>query len=355
VLVLTQRENDKLHAGIIERIMAAVAEPMRVNEQEFHLTCSVGAAVYPANGDNAETLLKHANIAMSRAKERGHNTYQFYAPAMNEQALEHMRLEGDLRNAVEREEFVLHYQPQVNVSSGRIVGVEALIRWNHPVRGMIPPASFIGLAEETGLIVPMGAWALRTACAQAKAWQEGGLGQLRVAVNVSARQFASAGFVESITNVLDETGLAPQCLEIELTESLVMTDVEQAIGIMEDIKALDVKLAIDDFGTGYSGLSYLKRFPIDVLKIDQSFVRDITKNPDDAAIVVSIISLARNLRLDVIAEGVETEEQLAHLRRHGCHEMQGFLFSRPVPAEALTELLREGKGLSAPDSLATGW
>jgi EAL domain-containing protein (putative c-di-GMP-specific phosphodiesterase class I) len=330
-------------------LLATYRPPPAINHGSFYflltgLLCSFAAAAY----------VHRRQFAISGARKQGGDTGRFYAPAMNEQALAHTRLESDLRNAVEREEFVLHYQPQVNVSSGRVVGVEALIRWNHPVRGMIPPASFIGLAEETGLIVPIGAWALRTACTQAKAWQQAGLGQLRVAVNVSARQFASPGFVDSITNVLNETGLAPQCLEIELTESLVMTDVEQAIGIMKDIKGLDVKLAIDDFGTGYSGLSYLKRFPIDVLKIDQSFVRDITKNPDDAAIVVSIISLARNLRLDVIAEGVETNAQLAHLRRHGCHEMQGFLFSKPVPEQALTELLRAGKGLSALNQLATG-
>jgi diguanylate cyclase (GGDEF)-like protein/PAS domain S-box-containing protein len=347
VLVMTQREIGELHVGVIERIMAVVAQPIQVNDHEFHLTCSVGAAVYPTDGDSAETLLKHAHIAASRAKERGRNMYQFYAPAMNERVLERMRLETDLRNAVERDEFVLHYQPQVNLSTGRVVGVEALIRWNHPVHGMMLPGRFIGLAEETGMIVSMGAWALRTACAQTKTWQDAGFDRLRVAVNVSARQFADPDFTETITNVLAETGLAPQCLELELTETLVMTDVEQAIGIMADLKALDVKLAIDDFGTGYSGLAYLKRFPIDVLKIDQSFVRDITEDPDDAAIVVSIISLARSLRLEVIAEGVETHAQLAHLQRYGCHEMQGYLFSRPVPAEALTELLREGSCLTA--------
>jgi EAL domain-containing protein (putative c-di-GMP-specific phosphodiesterase class I) len=264
---------------------------------------------------------------------------------MNKRALERLRLEGDLRNAVDRDEFVLHYQPQVDLRTGRIVGMEALIRWKHPELGMVPPARFIGLAEETGLIVTMGSWVMRTACAQNKAWQEAGLGHLPVAVNVSALQFGQADFVQSIATVLEQTALAPQYLEIEVTESLFMTEVDHAIGILRDLKALGVKLSIDDFGTGYSSLSYLKRFPIDVLKIDQSFVRDLTDHRDDAAIVVSIISLAHSLRLTVIAEGVETKEQGAYLQQHGCDQMQGYFFSRPVPAEELKQMLREGKSL----------
>jgi diguanylate cyclase (GGDEF)-like protein len=345
VLILTEDFDEHMGLGVIQRIMEAVAKPLRINGREFFMTCSIGLAVHPSDGGDAETLLKHAAVAMDRAKERGRNNFQFYTPAMNKRALERLRLEGDLRNAVERDEFVLHYQPQVDLRIGRIVGMEALIRWKHPELGMVPPARFIGLAEETGLIVTMGSWVMRTACAQNKAWQEAGLGHLPVAVNVSALQFGQADFVQSVATVLEQTGLAPQYLEIEVTESLFMTEVDHAIGILRDLKALGVKLSIDDFGTGYSSLSYLKRFPIDVLKIDQSFVRDLTDHRDDAAIVVSIISLAHSLRLTVIAEGVETKEQVAYLQQHGCDQMQGYFFSRPVPAEELKQMLREGKSL----------
>jgi diguanylate cyclase (GGDEF)-like protein/PAS domain S-box-containing protein len=345
VLILTEDFEEHMGVAVIQRIMAAVAKPLRINGREFFMTCSIGLAVHPSDGEDAETLLKHAAVAMDRAKERGRNNFQFYTPAMNTRALERLRLEGDLRNAVERDEFVLHYQPQVDLRTGRIVGMEALIRWKHPELGMVPPARFIGLAEETGLIVTMGSWVMRTACAQNKAWQEAGLGHLPVAVNVSALQFGQADFVQSIATVLEQTGLAPQYLEIEVTESLFMTEANHAIGILHELKALGVKLSIDDFGTGYSSLSYLKRFPIDVLKIDQSFVRDLTDHRDDAAIVVSIISLAHSLRLTVIAEGVESKEQVAYLQQQGCDQMQGYFFSRPVPAEELKQMLREGKSL----------
>jgi EAL domain-containing protein (putative c-di-GMP-specific phosphodiesterase class I)/ActR/RegA family two-component response regulator len=284
---------------------------------------------------------------MYRAKQTGGNNFQFYTSAMNERALERLRLERDLRNALERDEFLLHYQPQVDLRTGRIVGMEALIRWNHPELGMIPPLRFIGLAEETGLIVPIGAWVIRTACAKAMAWQRAGLGHLRIAVNLSARQFGQRDIVQSIATVLEETGLSAGCLEIELTESMVMTEVERAIGILRELKTLGVQISIDDFGTGYSSLSYLKRFPIDVLKIDQSFVRDITVDPDDASITLSIFSLAHSLKLYVIAEGVETEAQLSFLRHHHCDEIQGYYFSRPVPAAAFEQLLKQGKSLPA--------
>jgi diguanylate cyclase (GGDEF)-like protein/PAS domain S-box-containing protein len=345
VLLLPEREDEHLKAGVVQRIMDVVAQPLRIEGHEFFVTFSSGVAAYPADGDNAEMLVKHADIAMYRAKELGRNNFQFYTSAMNERALERLRIEGDLRNALERGEFLLHYQPQVDLGSGQIVGMEALIRWQHPELGMVSPLRFIGLAEETGLIIPIGAWVLRTACAQCKAWQQAGLGRLRIAVNLSARQFAQQDLVRFIADVLEETGLDPTCLEIELTESLVMKDVERAIGILRDLKSLGVHISVDDFGTGYSSLSYLKRFPIDVLKIDQSFVRDITLDPDDAAIVASIISLAHSLRLHVIAEGVETEEQLAYLRQHRCDEMQGYYFSRPVPALEFGQLLLQGKCL----------
>jgi diguanylate cyclase (GGDEF)-like protein/PAS domain S-box-containing protein len=346
VLVLADNFDNKLGVGVVQRIMQAVAQPLAIRGDEVFLTCSIGLAVYPTDGEDAETLLKHADIAGNRAKEMGRNNFQFYTSTMNERALERLHLQGDLREAIEREQFVLHYQPQVDLRTGRIIGMEALIRWEHPELGMLSPARFIGLAEETGLIVPMGKWVTRTACAQNKAWQQAGLGNLRVAVNLSAVQFGQPDFVQSIATVLQDTGLEPQYLELELTESLVMTEVEHAIEILRDLKALGVQLSIDDFGTGYSSLSYLKRFPIDVLKIDQSFVRDMMDHPEDAAIVASIVSLAHSLRLHVVAEGVEAADQLAYLQRQGCDAMQGYFFSRPVTAEAFEKLLREGKCLA---------
>jgi len=349
VLILPERVDGSgsLSAAVVQRILDALARPIIVEGHEFVTTCSMGIAVYPDDGADGETLMTRADIAMYSAKEAGRNNFRFYAPAMDERLLERLRLEGELRHALERNEFELHYQPQVDLRTGRIVGMESLLRWNHPELGMIPPGKFISLAEETGLIVPIGAWVIRTACAQTQAWQRAGLGRLRVAVNLSARQFAQKNLAGSIMNILDETGLAAEDLEIELTESLVMTDVERAIGVLRDLKEIGVQLSIDDFGTGYSSLSYLKRFPIHVLKIDQSFVRDIAAGADDAAIVALIISLAHSLKLNVIAEGVETPEQLAYLNQHDCDEMQGYLFSKPLPAVAFEKLLRNGNCLSA--------
>jgi EAL domain-containing protein (putative c-di-GMP-specific phosphodiesterase class I) len=271
---------------------------------------------------------------------------------MNEEALERVRIEGALRNALERNELVLHYQPQVDLNSGVVVGMEALLRWQHPELGMVAPNRFIGVAEETGLIVPIGAWVLRTACEQAKAWHQAGFQKLRVAVNLSARQFASPDLISEIETVLSDTGLPPDSLEIELTESLFMSDVAQAVELMHKMKGLGINLSIDDFGTGYSSLSYLSRFPIDVLKIDRSFVNDISDDVNDAAIVASIIALAHNLKLAVIAEGVETPEQLHYLRHHGCDEMQGYYFSKPLAAGDFEALLRQHKQLPLPEVAA---
>ena len=346
VVILSEHGEQQLTADIVQRVMDAVAQPVMLGTKEFFVTCSIGVAVYPSESTPADALIEHADIAMYRAKKLGRNNFQFYTPAMNEESLERVRIESALRNALEREEFVLYYQPQLDIKSGRIVGMEALIRWQHPELGMVPPGRFVSIAEETGLIVPIGAWVMRTACAQNKAWQDAGFEKLRVAVNLSARQFGAADLIESIEQVLQDTGLAPEYLEIELTESLFMSDVTPAVELLHRMKALGVNLSIDDFGTGYSSLSYLSRFPIDVLKIDRSFVADITRDANDEAIVTSIIALAHNLKLAVIAEGVETGEQLDYLRRHGCDEIQGYYFSRPVPAAEFEQLLVEGRGLA---------
>ncbi len=346
VLVLPEYIDDGPGLAVLQHIMDAVAQPLLLEQHEFFLTCSIGVAVYPIDGLTAEVLTKHADIAMYRAKETGRNTFQFYTSSMNERTLDRLSIEADLRHALERHEFSLHYQPQINAMSGKIVGMEALIRWNHPLHGMISPARFIGLAEEMGLIIPIGAWVINQACSQTKAWQQAGLGELRVAVNLSARQFTQKNLVQTIADVLHATGLDPRFLELELTESMVMNDVDSAITILRNLKGLGVHIAIDDFGTGYSSLSYLRRFPIDVLKIDQSFVNDLMVDVDDASIVVSIISLAHSLRLKVIAEGVENIDQLNFLRAHDCDQVQGYYFSKPLSTEGFELLIRGTNNLA---------
>jgi diguanylate cyclase (GGDEF)-like protein len=346
VAILAEYPDAALTREVTQRIMRAVAQPVMLEGKEFFVTCSIGVAVYDPDGTPAQRLIEHADIAMYRAKKMGRNNTQFYQPAMNEEALERVRIESALRNALERGEFVLHYQPQLDLQSGRVVGMEALIRWRHPELGMVAPGRFIGLAEETGLIVPIGAWVLRTACTQAKAWQDAGHGALRIAVNLSPRQFSEPNLPASITDVLQQTGLPPSCLDIELTEGLFMHDVALAVELLHKLKALGLALSIDDFGTGYSSFSYLRKFPIDVLKIDRSFISDIVEG-DEAAIVVSIIALAHNLKLRVIAEGVETAAQLDYLRRNGCDEIQGYYFSPPLPAAEFERMLIDGKSLQA--------
>ena len=349
VAILCEEADEILGIGAVQRLMEAVAQPVLLDGKEFFVTCSIGVAVYDmtqfdAPGDvtlNGETqnLIEQADIAMYSAKKQGRNNIKFYTKAMNQATLERLRIETALRNALERGQFVLHYQPQLDLATGRIVGVEALLRWRHPELGMVAPSRFIALAEDTGLIVPIGAWVMRTACAQMQAWHAAGLGPLRLAVNLSARQFNEPNLVASIAAVLAETGLAPASLELELTESLFMHDVALAVSQLHDMKALGVQLSIDDFGTGYSSFAYLRTFPIDVLKIDRSFVGDVASDADDAAIVVSIIALAHNLKLRVVAEGVETAEQLDYLRRHGCDEAQGYYFSHPLPAQDIEAML----------------
>ncbi len=330
-----------------ERILEGLRRPWGLAAHEFHVTGGIGIAMYPSDGEDAETLLRNADTAMYRAKEQGGDSFQVFAPSMNAHLLARVGLESDLRRALEREEFVLHYQPQVNIHTHQIVGVEALVRWQHPDRGLVPPDEFIPLAEETGLIVPLGEWVLRTACAQNRAWQGQGLPSVRVAVNLSARQFHQLNLAEMVAAVLKEMDLEPQWLELEITESTAMRDVDFTIKMLNTFREMGVHVSIDDFGTGYSSLSYLRRFPIDAVKIDRSFVRDVTVDPDDAAIVSAVIGLAHSMNLRAIAEGVETEQQLAFLREQQCHEAQGYLFSRPVPAEAFEKILAKRRPLEA--------
>ena len=331
-------------AGAVARkILAAVAQDCQIEQQQLRITPSLGISLYPQDGSDFGSLLKHADTAMYRAKEAGRNAYQFFANEMNVAALERLVLENSLRQALERGEFVLHYQPQVDVASGSIVGSEALIRWRHPEIGMVSPARFIPVAEVSGLIGPIGEWVLREACRQNRAWQSAGLPPICVGVNISSVQFRGGKLEESVRQVLDESGLAPEWLELELTEGTVMSDANATVDTLHRLSAMGIRLAIDDFGTGYSSLSYLKRFPIDRLKIDQSFVRDIVTDPDDWAIASAVISMGHSLRLDVIAEGVEHAEQLEMLRRQGCDEVQGYYFSVPLPADEFAELLRQQK------------
>jgi diguanylate cyclase (GGDEF)-like protein/PAS domain S-box-containing protein len=344
-VVVEQVEGEQQCAELARLIMQAMTTPFTAAGKEFYASSSIGMALYPKDGTTTAELLRNADAAMAQAKQLGRNNFQFYTATMSERARVRLTLENALRNALERGEFVLHYQPQVNLQTGAMVGMEALLRWQHPELGLIRPDRFIPLAEETGLIVPIGTWVLRTACAQAAAWQREGMGNLRVAVNLSASQFAQRNFACVIAKTLEETGLAAALLDLELTENLVMTDVERTISILNDLRALGVRFSIDDFGTGYSSLSYLKRLPIDVLKIDRSFVNDISHNANDAAISRAIISLAHTLGIQVIAEGVETQAQCEFLSQNMCDEIQGYLFSEPLPASELEALLQEDRQL----------
>jgi diguanylate cyclase (GGDEF)-like protein/PAS domain S-box-containing protein len=354
MLILPASEEGAARLTVIEDILSAVAEPVMIQSYEFHLTCSAGIAVYPGDGTTVESLAKHADIAMYKAKQAGRNRCQFYTAAMSARSLERLQLEADLYHALERDEFILYYQPQVDLQDGAIVGMEVLLRWNRPGHGIVGPSDFISLAEDMGLIAPIGDWVLRAACRQTVAWHKAGLGDLRVAVNLSPRQFTQQGLTQSIMAILDETGLAGRFLEVELTESSVMHDVEHAIVVLRELKQLGVHIAIDDFGTGHSSLSYLRRFPIDVLKIDQSFVHEITLDEDGATLVRTIISLAHSLRLTVIAEGVETRVQRAYLREHGCDHIQGYLVSRPVDRDDFEALVRNSRhGIDSREEIAT--
>lgn len=337
VLVCTQIHSEEEIARAMRRILDAISQPLELDGTKLRIGCSIGVSLYPRDGHNAETLLKHADAAMYQAKEAGRSNYQFFIPELNQRAAERLDLESSLRGALERGEFLLHYQPRVELKTGQVVGVEALIRWRLPGRGLVSPARFIPVAEETGIILPIGEWVLRTACAQAAMWQQTGSRPIKVSVNISPRQFHQEGLAATVGAILRDTGLDPRRLELELTESLVMHEPDRFTAMLHDLKALGIDIAVDDFGTGYSSLNHLKRFPVDRLKIDQSFVRDLTHDRDDASIVRAIISLGHDLNLEVVAEGVETREQLDFLRRYGCDEVQGYYLGMPVPAEEFTE------------------
>jgi len=326
--------------AVAQKILNGLARPFFVDGQEFLMSASIGISTFPEDGRDAETLLKNADIAMYRAKDLGRNNYQFYSAQMNKHTFERLAMESSLRRAVERNEFLLHYQPKLDLRTGAIAGVEALVRWQHPDWGMVSPAQFIPLAEETGLIVQIGEWVLKTACEQNKRWRDQGIPPMRVAVNLSARQFTQKTLLSDVARIIAQSGLTPDCLELEITESLVMTNPEHATETLHKLKAMGISLSIDDFGTGYSSLAYLKRFPIDCVKIDRSFIKDIPTEADDMAITKGVIALGHSLRLKVVAEGVETVEQQDFLRSNGCDEMQGYLFSKPLPAEEVMTLLK---------------
>ncbi|QOX77942.1 EAL domain-containing protein [Trichlorobacter lovleyi] len=341
VIILSVVSDEDGISSAASKILAIISEPFVIEERELYLTASIGVAVYPTDGADVQSLLKHADLAMYQAKDMDRNNFQFFSSDLNVKVMERMVLESSLRRALERDEFKLLYQPQVDVISGSVVGFEALLRWHHPDLGTISPEKFIPLAEETGLILSIGEWVLRNACRQAKAWQDAGLKPVRMAVNLSGRQFRMK-LDQVVAAILLETGFDPHWLELELTESILMRNASENIELLQALTAMGCSLSIDDFGTGYSSLSYLKHFPLERLKIDRSFVRDVTTNPDDMAIAKIIIDMAHTLKMEVTAEGVEEREQLELLQCYGCREMQGFLFSRPVPAEKAEEFLRKG-------------
>lgn len=339
IIVLQEMEQPNQAAITARRVLKALADPHRAGEHDLHVTASMGVSVYPDDGPDAETLIKNSDTAMYQAKASGRKTFQFFTPEMNVSAVERQSIEEGLRQALERQEFVLHYQPVVNIKTGAVVGAEALIRWNHPTRGLLSPMTFIPVAEQTGLILPIGAWVMREACRQAQSWKDAGLSNGMMAVNVSAIQFREANFLEDLFSVLRETGLDPHSLELEVTEGVLMKNAEVAASTLKAVREIGIRVSVDDFGTGYSSLSYLRRFPLDSLKIDQSFLHKVHVAPDDSIIVSAIIGMGRAIGLRVIAEGVETAEELAFLKANDCDDAQGYYFSRPVPAEEFAKLL----------------
>jgi diguanylate cyclase (GGDEF)-like protein/PAS domain S-box-containing protein len=342
VILLSEISHPEDAATSAKKILLSLSAPHSVAGQDLRVDGSIGISVYPGDGEDSETLIKNADTAMYHAKENGRNNFQFFKVDMNLRAVERQSLEGNLREALEREEFLLHYQPKVSLDTGEITGVEALIRWQHPDRGLVAPDRFVPIAEDCGLILPIGRWVLREACRQAREWQEAGLPFNRISVNVSAAEFRAKNFVAEISASLKETGLEARYLDLELTESVLMHHAESSVTILHALKAIGVHLAVDDFGTGYSSLSYLQQFPIDILKIDKSFIQRLTGGLDDSPIVGAMINMGKSLKLRVIAEGIETQQQLAILQAQHCGEGQGYFFSRPVAAAQFTDLLKVG-------------
>jgi diguanylate cyclase (GGDEF)-like protein/PAS domain S-box-containing protein len=351
LIMLTDAKDIPDAAVAAERLMDAMTTEFVVQGHSLNIGCSIGISIFPEHGADADTLIKNADAAMYSAKANGRNNFRFFTEEMNAQVVERLTLEKSLRLALDKKELFLMYQPQMDMATGKVVGLEALLRWQHPKFGLVPPDRFIRLAENSGLILPIGEWVLRTACSQARTWQEEGFPKVTVAVNVSAIQFRQEGFCRLIRKVLDETGLAPQYLELELTESLLLANADLMLAVVQKLKAMGLTLAIDDFGIGYSSFGYLRQFQVSKLKIDRSFIRDVAVNPDDAAITAAIISMAKSLKLRVIAEGVETEEQMSFLRAHHCDEIQGYYFSKPLTADKIADKLRghpkPGVGLEA--------
>jgi diguanylate cyclase (GGDEF)-like protein len=342
VILLAEIGQPQDAAHVAETLRTALAIPHLIDGHELHVSLSIGISIFPDDGTGVDVLMQNADTAMYHAKASGRDNYQFFRADMNIRAVRRLQIDKSLRRALKQEEFVLHYQPKINLATGTMTGSEALIRWQDPEFGLVMPAQFVTIAEENGLIVPVGQWVLREACRQVKAWLDAGLPAVPVSVNISAVEFRHGDFLPNLALILKETGLAPRYLELELTESILMHDVDTSASVLQALKDMGVQLAIDDFGTGYSSLSYLKRFPIDTLKIDQSFVRDIATDADDATIVDAVIGMGRNLNQRVIAEGVETQAQLAFLQARHCEEGQGFHFSHPVPAEEFARLLDTG-------------
>lgn len=347
VAILPEMEDDSYSTVVAKKILAAVAQSFTLVGQEFRITVSIGISIYPHDGLDEQTLTKNADVAMYQAKQEGKNNYQFYSDKMNANSLERLALESGLRHALENNEFELHYQAKRDTQSGQITGMEALLRWQHKDLGTVAPLKFIPVAEESGLIVPIGKWVLRTACEQNVQWQKQGLPPLSIAVNLTERQFLDENLIRDLTKILKETKMAPDLLELEITESLLMHDVNKTLGILTQLKNMGVLIAIDDFGTGYSSLATLKQFPLNTIKIDRSFIRDVAKSPGDKALTEAIIAMGRALSLTVVAQGVETKAQADYLRRKDCDEFQGFYFYKPVPASEVPDLLRAQTGSPA--------
>jgi diguanylate cyclase (GGDEF)-like protein len=340
VVLLTELEEEKYAATVAQKIITTIAKPFILLGQEFRVTASIGISTYPLDGADEQTLTKNADIAMYQAKEDGKNNFQFYSAKLNANSLERLTLESSLRHALERNEFRLYYQAKRDMANVQISGMEALLRWQHPDLGMVTPMQFIPVAEETGLIVPIGKWVLHTACLQNVAWQKQGLPRLKMAVNLTSRQFGDEHLLRDIASILKSSGMEACLLELEIHESLLMHDIEKTLRILTDLKAMGVKIAIDDFGTGYSSLATLQRFPLDTIKIDRSYIRDITSRGENSNLAEAIIAMGKSLSLTVVAQGVETREQAEFLREHACDEVQGFYFNKPMSSDKFTDLLK---------------